>query len=87
MGAAKDGCETREDGAVMDGWHETGADKDGCETREDGADMDGAVMDGWHEAGADKGGCDGGRAVFGSAEAARMARHRLVHATLKPQMT
>ena len=87
MGAAKDGCETREDGADMDGWHEAGADKGGCETREDGADKDGSVMDGWHEAGADKDGCDGGRDVFGSAEAARMARHRLVHATLKPQMT
>ncbi len=82
MGAAKDGCETREDSADKDGWHEADAAKDGCETREDGADIDG-----WHEAGADKGGCDGGRAVFGSAEAARIARHRLVHATLKPQIT
>ena len=48
MGAAKDGCETREDGsdmdgAVMDGWHEAGADKGGCEIRDDGSDMDG-----WH---------------------------------------
>jgi hypothetical protein len=41
MGAAKDGCETREGGAVMDGWHEADTAKDDCETREDGADKDG----------------------------------------------
>ena len=43
MGAAKDGCETREDGVDKDGWHEAGADKGDCEIRDDGSDMDG-----WH---------------------------------------